>query len=218
MKKFFLITMLFMVISSSSVLCQHTVPYHAGVYNWEKNIERIASRLQRTENLFLKKEILYNGSIIPVAYGEFSYMGDDSNTIIPFLYTYGRITIAKDAFEKMMTMSNSTKVDVLVSFEPIKISSFKQYVDGPSTITFTLSKMALSGMYRCKDFMWLCSYWAITTVKDCYTVFYFDQTLMGRYNYIPYENPKRKRYYKRLLKLYGKQYLEGSPLLDYFLP
>mgnify|MGYP006384556119 FL=1 len=201
-----------MSIPSTSVLCQHT-----DVHNWANNIEKIAFRLRETENTFLKKEILYNGSIIPVAHGEFSYMGDDSNTItLPFLYTYGRITIAKDAFEKMM-MSNSTKVDVLVSFQPVRTSAFQKYVDGPSLIKFTLYKWALREVYRCRDFMWLKSYWAITTMKDCYLVFYSEQSMVGRYFYIPYENPKRKLYEKRLHKLYKKQYEERYSLLNFFL-
>lgn len=213
MKKFFLIITLFMAIPSSSVLCQH-----ADVDNWCNNIEKTASILRKTENTFLKKEILYNGSIIPVAYGEFSYMGDDSNTIIlPFLYTYGRITIAKDEFEKMMTTSNSAKVDVLVSFQPVRTSVFQKHVDGPCSITFTLYKMALSEVYHCGNLMWLKSYWAITAMKDCYLVFYHEQSIAGRYYYIPYENPKRKRYEKRLRKLYKKQYEEGFSLLNFFL-
>lgn len=203
-----------MAIPSSSVLCQH-----ADVNDWGNKIKKIASLLKITENTYLKKEILYNGSIIPVAYGEFSYMGNDSNTVtLPFLYTYGRITIVKDEFEKMMaTMPNSTNVDVLVSFQPVRTSEFQKHIDGPSSITFTLSKMALSEVYHCRDFLWQKSYWAITTVKDCYLVFFSEQTIAGWYYYIPYENSKRKRFEKRLRKLYKKQYEESFSLLNFFL-
>lgn len=213
MKKLFFIIMLCMAIPSSSLLCQHP-----DLHSWQNNVEKIALMQQKTENTYIKKEIFYNGSIIPVAYGEFSYMGDDSSTVtLPFLYTYGRITIAKEAFDKMMTMPNSTKVDILVSFQPVRTSVFQKYLDGPSSITFSLSKMALSEVYHCRDFMWLNSYWAISTMKDCYLVSYFEQTIAGRYYYVPYENSRRKRIEKRLVKLFKKQYEDGFSLLNFFL-
>lgn len=202
-----------MAISSSSVLCQHV-----DLDDWGNNTEKIASLLQKTENTYLKKEILYNGSIVPVTHGEFSYRGDDSSTVtIPFLYTYGRITIAKDEFEKMIAMPNSTKVDVLVSFQPVRTSVFQKYIDGPSTITFTLSTIALREVYLCRDLLWLVSFWAITTMNNCFFVSYREQSIAGWHYYIPYENHKRKRFEKRLLKLYKKQYEEGFSLLNFFL-
>ena len=202
-----------MAIPSSSVFCQHP-----NMADWSNKLQKITSMQQKTENIYLKKEILYDGSIIPVAYGEFSYWGDDSNTVtLPFLYTYGRITIAKDEFEKLMAMPNSTKVDVLVSFQPVRTAEYQKYIDGPSIITFTLSKMALSEVYSCRDYLWQKSYWAITTMKDCYYVSYHEQSMAGWHYYIPYENPKRKRIEKRLHKLYQKQYKGGFSLLNFFL-
>ena len=205
--------MLFMAIPSSSILCQQS-----DLDNWHNNIHKIAFKLQKTENTYLKKEILYNGSIVPVAYGEFSYIADDSGTVtMPFLYTYGRITIEKTEFEKMMAMPYSTKVDVLVSFQPVRTSVYQNYIDGPSSINFTLSKVALSDVYLCQDFLWLYSYWAITTIKECYLVSYFEQTIAGSYYYVPYENSKRKRIEKKLDKLFRKQYKDGFSLLNFFL-
>lgn len=202
-----------MAIPSISVFCQHP-----DLHSWQDNIAKIAFMQQKKENTYLKKEILYNGNIIPVAYGEFSYIGDDSNTVtLPFLYTYGRITISKDEFENMMAIPNSTKVDVLVSFQPIRTSIYQKHIDGPSLITFTISKMALSELYLCRDFLWLYSYWAITTMKDCYLVSYCEQTIAGWYYYVPYDNSKRKRIEKRLVKLFKKQYEEGFFLLNFFL-
>ena len=212
MKKFILIIM-FMAIPSSSVFCQHP-----DLLNWYNNIDKLANRQQKTENTYLKKEILYNGSIVPVAYGEFSYMGKDSNAVIlPFLYTYGRITIVKDEFEKMMVLPNSTKVDVLVSFKPIRTSEYQKYIDGPSSISFTLSKRLLNDTYLERENVWLNSYWAITTVKDCYLVFYSEHTMFGWRYYIPYENLKRKQIEKKLHKLFEKQYKNGFSLLTFFL-
>ena len=212
MKKFLLIIVLSMAIPSSSVHGQSS-----DLQNWWNNIKKTASRLQKTEKTYLKKEILYNGSIVPVAYGELSYKGDDSSTVtLPFLYTYGRITVDKDEFEKMMAMPDSTKVDVLVSFKPVRTSEYQKKIDGPTSISFTLSRNLLHYTYFARENVWLVSYWAITTMKDCYLVHYLEHNMFGWRYYIPYENSKRKRFEKKLDRLYNKQYHEGFSLLNYF--
>lgn len=202
-----------MAIPSSSAFCQHS-----DLDNWQNNIAKIAFNQKTTENACIKKEILYNGSIIPIAYGEFSYIEKDTNTVtIPFLYTYGRIIIAKIEFDRMMVMPDSTKVTALISFQPVRMSELQKKIDGPSSVSFTITKRNLYETYMNGENVWLYSYWAITTMKDCYFVLYRDYSLGGWYYYVPYENPKRKRIEKKLEKLFEKQYKEGASLLNFFL-
>lgn len=204
--------MLCSAMHMSCVFAQHPL-----LMNWYDNIEKIAYNIQTTENIYIKKEILCNGSVLPVAYGRFAYNDNDSSAeIIPFLYSYGRITVAKDMFDKMMTMPDSTKVDVFVAFQPISTSAFQKNTDNPGEISFFVRKRNLHDLYINRENLWLQSYWAITTTKDCYMVVYQDYSFCGFYYYIPYESFRRKRFAIKLEKLFTKQYKDGFTVLNYF--
>jgi hypothetical protein len=60
------------------------------------------------------------------------------------------------------------------------------------------------------------SFYAVTTLKDCYKVVSVDHITGGFYYYIPYENKKRKKIMNKLDKLFSKQYNERCNLLNYF--
>lgn len=201
-----------MAVLSSSAFCQHP-----NLDNWYKNIDRIAYSLHATDIIYLKKEVLYNGSIIPVAYGGLSYCGKDSNKVsVPFLYTYGRIEISKEEFERMMLMHDSTKVFVQIHFMPVSISEFQKEIDGYCSVSFCLTIRNFHDLYINRDHLWLCSYWAITARKDCYLVMYKDYSFGGYYYYVPYENSTKKKLSKKIEKLFKKQYLDWPFLLNYF--
>lgn len=213
MRKVLIMTMLCIVWPSADVSGQHQ-----SLLNWHDTIKNISFQIQNNENVYVKKEILYNGSVIPIAYGGFSYLKSDSiNVTMPFLYNYGRIIVAKDAFDNMMeSLVDSSKVSVYVAFQPIRISELQKTIDGYTSLSFVVRKKNLFDLYLNQGSLSLCSYWAITTLKDCYKVVYKDYNYGGYYYYAPYDNSKRKRLVEKLDRLYSKQYQEGYNILNYF--
>lgn len=185
--------------------------------SWYGEIREISSGLREKERVYLKKEVLYDGSIIPVAPGMFTYKNGKGGTdTIPFLYSYGRIAMEKDKFDRMASIiPDSTKLTVRIAFQPIRTSVFQKKNLGNKVICFYTSKNRLVDLYRNGDNVNLRSFYAITTLKDCYKVVYVDYSTGGFYYHIPSERKKR-RIMNKLDKLFSKQYYEGYSLLNYF--
>lgn len=186
---------------------------------WYGEINKISLVLQRQEIISLKKEVLYDGCIIPVAPGMFTYMsGNGSTDTIPFLYSYGRISMEKNKFNRMLRIvSDSAKLTVRISFQPTRVSPYQKVNAEINDISFYTTKQRLVDLYINRNEVTLMkSFYAITTLKDCYKVVYVDHLTGGFYYYIPYENKKRKKIMNKLDKLFSKQYNERCNLLNYF--
>ncbi len=187
--------------------------------DWYGEIDRISSALQEKENVYFKKEVLYDGSIIPVAPGMFTYMsGDNSTDTIPFLYSYGRITMEKNKFNRMVsTVPDSTRLAVRIVFQPVRTSMTQKENSGINVISFYTTKHSLVDLYLNRDeVVNLRSFYAITTSKDCYKVVYVDYSTGGFYYYIPSEKKDRESIMNKLDRLFSKQYHEGNNLLNFF--
>lgn len=185
---------------------------------WYGEINKISSELQRKEVVSLMKEVLYDGCIIPVAPGAFTYVSDDGTDTIPFLYYYGRITMEKDKFNRMLSIvADSALLTVRISFQPTAVSSYQKVNSEVKDVSFFTTKERLVNLCTFRDEVTLLnSFYAITTLRDCYKVVYVDHLTGGFYYYVPYENKKRKKIMNKLDKLFLKQYNEGYNLLNYF--
>ena len=187
--------------------------------NWYSEIIKISSALHEKEVVSLKKEVLYDGSIIPIAPGMFTYESSDNSTdTIPFLYSYGRIAIEKYKFDRMISIApDSAKLTVRIVFQPIRTAMSQKTNTGLNVICFYTSKKRLVDLYLNGDeVLNLHSFWAITTLNDCYKVAYVDYSTGGFYYYIPSEKKNKKSIVNKLDKLFSKQYCEGYSLLNYF--
>lgn len=206
--------LLFMSMSLTNAYGQHP-----DLMNWYDTIRNIFSSLQITENVQIKKEVLYNGSIIPVAHGKLSYCGEYGEYVtIPFIYSYGRIAIEKSMFDRMISeITDSTKVSIYIAFQPIRISDKQKKNEELTAVLFDVRKQNLNDLYLHNDeILLLKSYWEITTIDDCYKVSFVDYSFGGWYYHIPYKNKKRIRLQKKLDRLSFKQYHKGFNLLNYF--
>ena len=187
--------LLFMSMSLTNAYGQHP-----DLMNWYDTIKNTFSSLRNTENILIKKEVLYNGSIIPVAQGNLSYCGEHGKTVtIPFIYSYGRIVVEKSIFERMISeIKDSSKVSVYIAFQPIRISYEQKKEEGLTAVLFDVRKRNLNDLYLNNDkILLLKSYWAIAAIDDCYKVSFMDYSLGGWYYHIPYKNKKKIRLEKK---------------------
>ncbi len=215
MKKNALILFTCLIIQSVNALGQD----HQ-LMGWYSEINKISSALMRQEVISLKKEVLFDGCLIPIALGMFTYVsGNGSTDTIPFLYSYGRITMEKNKFNRMLDIvSDSAWLEVIISFQPARISPYQKMNAEFNVISFYTTKQRLADLYiNGQDVINMCSFYAITTLKDCYKVVYEDYSTGGFYYYIPHEGKKRGTIMNKLDKLFLKQYKEGYNTLNYFL-
>ena len=186
---------------------------------WYGEINKISSDLQGEETISLMKEILYDGCLIPVAPGMYTYVsGNGCTDTIPFLYYYGRITMEKNKFNRMLsTVSDSTWLTVIMSFQPIALSTHQKVNNEINDVSFYTKKQRLVDLYiNGGDMVNLRSFYAITTLKDCYKVVYADYSTGGFYYHIPSEKKEQKRIMNKLDKLFYEQYHKRYNLLNYF--
>ncbi len=207
------VSLLFFTLSFTNGFCQNQHPNE-----WYNSIKTISSSLKKTEIISLNKEVMYNGSIIPVAYGCISFFNIDNRPdSIPFLYHYGRILLEKDRFIVMIDKSpDSMLLTIRIVFPPSILSRKKS--NGNNIVSFVTRNNQMRDLYiHNDDITSLQSYWAITTMGDCYKITYSDYTMGGFYYYIPYEYTKRELVKKKLDKMFEKQYYNSSYyLLNYF--
>lgn len=209
------------IILFSSLVIQlaNALGQNPQLLGWYGEINKISSDLQGKEIISLMKEVLYDGCIIPVAPGMFTYeSGNGSTDTIPFLYSYGRITMEKNKFNRMLSIvSDSAKLTVKMTFQPTRVSPYQKVNTEISDISFYTTKQRLLDLYiNRNEVILMSSFYAITTLKDCYKVVYVDYSTGGFYYFIPYENKKRKSIMNKLDKLFSKQYHDGYNLLNYF--
>lgn len=209
------------IILFSSLVIQlaNALGQNPQLLGWYGEINKISSDLQGKEIISLMKEVLYDGCIIPVAPGMFTYeSGNGSTDTIPFLYSYGRITMEKNKFNCMLSIvSDSAKLTVKITFQPTRVSPYQKVNTEISDISFYTTKQRLLDLYiNRNEVILMSSFYAITTLKDCYKVVYVDYSTGGFYYFIPYENKKRKSIMNKLDKLFSKQYHDGYNLLNYF--
>lgn len=194
---------------------------HPMLTQWYDTLREIAQSQRYTQVVSLKKEVLYNGSIIPIAHGKFIYLDNDGIAdTIQFLYSFGRITIPKTEFDQMTELPYSTSLIVGISFRPIRLSEFEKENDGPCFIEFTTKIGYIKELYSVSYDDWFLtnihSFWAITTLSKCYKVTHHEHGFTGKYYHIPYEGRKRDRILKKLDRLFSKQYENSYAILNYF--
>lgn len=211
-----IISVYLMIISLplTNILGQHTQ-----LKVWYDSIETVSSSILESEYISIKKEILFNGSIIPVAHGFFSYKkNNDSILKIPFFYSYGRIIIGKDDLSRMSVyLLDTSRVSVKLSFQPLRISTYQKNNEVITSVTFDIKKKNLDDLIQhASNVTSLCSFWAITAIKDSYKVVNNDFSIGSYYYYIPHEESKKKRIIRKLNRLFLKQYYEGYAVLNYF--
>lgn len=214
MKNIYVILLLVMSSYWTNIYAQHTE-----LDDWYNTIDSIYFSLKSTEHISVQKEVLCNGSIVPIAHGKFTYNNSKGDIdTIPFLYYYGRVTMKKKQFDSMISsIPDTTTVNAEISFLPIRIWT-SQKMNSINVFIFTTRKRNLYELYINRDHITVVrSFWAITSIKNCYKVLYNDYGLGGWYYHIPCENNKRKQIINRLDKLSKKQYCKGFYLLNYFL-
>lgn len=201
-----------------SILFLKVYGQESPLLEWYHMINSKKATLSNIECVEIKKEILYNGSIIPVAHGSFVYRNKEKclDTIL-FLYSYGRIIFSQSLYARMESSTSDTnKITVSIAFIPNNVGSYDKTIEGPNSLSFIIQKINLADLVDSGNEMSLHSYWAITTFKDCYKVIHYDHLFVGWYYYIPPDKYKRKRMEKKLDKLWHKQYEKGYVLLNYF--
>lgn len=196
---------LFLCAAFSSVYSQPSQ-----LTKWYKSIDSVSSSFRNNECAEVKKMILYNGRLVVIAHGSFSYTINDSCVTIPFLYHYGRISFEKSEYDKMLMLTSpQTELSILLELQLISIEEKK--VDGPTSISFQGRRMWLENLYiESNNEMGtstnLKSYWAIITIKDCYKVHFRDHLIGGGFYHIPYDGMKKRRMMNKLDRISKKQY------------
>lgn len=207
------------LLSSLIIQLANAFGQNPQLMGWYGEINKISSDLQGKEVVSLMKEVLYDGCIIPVAPGMFTYVsGNGSTDTIPFLYYYGRITMEKNKFNRMLSIvSDSAQLTVRISFQPTEVSLDQKVNTEVNVVSFYTRKKWLVNLYINRDEVTLMkSFYAITTLKDCYKVVYVDHLTGGFYYHIPAEKKERTSIMNKLDKLFSRQYREGYNLLNFF--
>ena len=138
-KSFWLFTLL------TSLLCVHG--QNIRLSEWYDTISMLSIDLQRSENVTLKKYVLYNGSIVPVAHGKIMYISqnEEADTLL-FLYHYGSIILDKDDFFRMWNNTTySTNLKIQIAFQPYQVEHQKKIKDGETSIVFIEQSQCYSG-------------------------------------------------------------------------